>query len=115
MDTLTSAELSEEVIRTLVGSIGLVLAIPVTTLIAVLVVKATGISAAGAGASGPGAAGKAVGVADDGGHTLADDVEDTGALAAAALEERSRRTAVEPAVLPTEEAGTRRGRRADRG
>ncbi len=42
-ETLTSAELSEEVIRTLVGSIGLVLAIPVTTLIAVLVVKATGI------------------------------------------------------------------------
>ncbi|MET3809696.1 YibE/F family protein [Arthrobacter sp. UYEF3] len=41
-DALTSAELSEEVIRTLVGSIGLVLAIPVTTLIAVLVVKATG-------------------------------------------------------------------------
>ncbi|MET1021265.1 MAG: YibE/F family protein [Arthrobacter sp.] len=45
-DALTSAELSEEVIRTLVGSIGLVLAIPVTTLIAVLVVKATGIRAA---------------------------------------------------------------------
>ena len=44
-DALTSAELSEEVIRTLVGSIGLVLAIPVTTLIAVLVVKATGIKA----------------------------------------------------------------------
>ncbi|MEQ4519033.1 YibE/F family protein [Pseudarthrobacter sp. B907] len=42
-DALTSAELSEEVIRTLVGSIGLVLAIPVTTLIAVLVVKATGL------------------------------------------------------------------------
>ena len=46
-DALTSAELSEEVIRTLVGSIGLVLAIPVTTLIAVLVVKATGIRTAG--------------------------------------------------------------------
>jgi uncharacterized membrane protein len=45
-DALTSAELSEEVIRTLVGSIGLVLAIPVTTLIAVLVVKATGITGA---------------------------------------------------------------------
>ena len=41
-EALTSAELSEEVIRTLVGSIGLVLAIPVTTLIGVLVVKATG-------------------------------------------------------------------------
>ena len=47
-DALTSAELSEEVIRTLVGSVGLVLAIPVTTLIAVLVVKATGIKAAAA-------------------------------------------------------------------
>ena len=46
-EALTSAELSEEVIRTLVGSIGLVLAIPVTTLIAVLVVKATGIRPAG--------------------------------------------------------------------
>ncbi|HKU29531.1 MAG TPA: YibE/F family protein [Arthrobacter sp.] len=42
VEALTSAELSEEVVRTLVGSIGLVLAIPVTTLIAVLVVKATG-------------------------------------------------------------------------
>ncbi|WP_246527373.1 YibE/F family protein [Pseudarthrobacter albicanus] len=49
-DALTSAELSEEVIRTLVGSIGLVLAIPVTTLIAVLVVKATGIKAGTVGA-----------------------------------------------------------------
>ncbi|WP_427004173.1 YibE/F family protein [Pseudarthrobacter sp. H2] len=50
-DALTSAELSEEVIRTLVGSIGLVLAIPVTTLIAVLVVKATGIKAGTVGRS----------------------------------------------------------------
>ncbi|MFJ6375386.1 YibE/F family protein [Pseudarthrobacter oxydans] len=41
-EALTSAEMSEEVVRTLVGSIGLVLAIPVTTAIAVLVVKATG-------------------------------------------------------------------------
>lgn len=40
--TLTNGELAEEVVRTLVGSIGLVLAIPVTTLIAVLVVKAVG-------------------------------------------------------------------------
>jgi len=57
-DALTSAELSEEVVRTLVGSIGLVLAIPVTTLIAVLVVKATGLRGAGpaapvAGSPGP--------------------------------------------------------------
>ena len=50
-DALTSAELSEEVIRTLVGSVGLVLAVPVTTLIAVLVVKATGIR--GGAAAGP--------------------------------------------------------------
>ncbi len=52
-DALTSAELSEEVIRTLVGSVGLVLAVPVTTLIAVLVVKATGIRGGG---KAPGAA-----------------------------------------------------------
>ncbi|WP_457972051.1 YibE/F family protein [Arthrobacter sp. D1-17] len=65
-EALTSAELSEEVIRTLVGSIGLVLAIPVTTLIAVLVVKATGIRTGRPAAVTP------------------DDVDDTGALAAAA-------------------------------
>ncbi|MCP1413217.1 putative membrane protein [Paenarthrobacter sp. A20] len=73
-EALTSAELSEEVIRTLVGSIGLVLAIPVTTLIAVLVVKATGMKRP-APADGP-----SVGP---------DDVEDTGALAAAAAVARS--------------------------
>ncbi|MDQ0757036.1 YibE/F family protein [Arthrobacter sp. B3I4] len=55
-DALTSAELSEEVIRTLVGSIGLVLAIPVTTLIAVLVVKATGLKGAAAADGGGGPA-----------------------------------------------------------
>ncbi|RZU61965.1 YibE/F family protein [Zhihengliuella halotolerans] len=42
LDTFTSGELVEEVVRTLVGSIGLVLAIPVTTAIAVAVVKAVG-------------------------------------------------------------------------
>jgi uncharacterized membrane protein len=68
-EALTSAELSEEVIRTLVGSIGLVLAIPVTTLIAVLVVKATGMKRLAA-------AGTAV---------SPDDLDDTGALAAAAV------------------------------
>lgn len=68
-EALTSAELSEEVIRTLVGSIGLVLAIPVTTLIAVLVVKATGMKRLAA-AGGP--------------SVSADDLDDTGALAAAA-------------------------------
>ncbi|MEE1620046.1 YibE/F family protein [Zafaria sp. Z1313] len=57
LDTFTSGELAEEVIRTLVGSIGLVLAIPVTTGIAVLVVKAVG---PGRG-RGPGAAGAAGG------------------------------------------------------
>ncbi len=62
-DALTSAELSEEVIRTLVGSIGLVLAIPVTTLIAVLVVKATGRTGT-AGTADGGAAGAVV--VDDG-------------------------------------------------
>ncbi|WP_227423682.1 YibE/F family protein [Pengzhenrongella sicca] len=37
IDTLTSGEIAEEVVRTLVGSIGLVLAIPITTAVAVLV------------------------------------------------------------------------------
>ncbi len=116
-ETLTSAELSEEVIRTLVGSIGLVLAIPVTTLIAVLVVKATGVRPVEAAVGtaepavpGPGAA--------DGGRQLADDIEDTGSLAAAALEGRSRRGGDTPdsAGSTGGMAQTRRGRRAaDRG
>lgn len=122
-DTLTSAELSEEVIRTLVGSIGLVLAIPVTTLIAVLVVKATGIRTAGLPPGTPGnhGAGTDRGVSPD-------DVEDTGALAAAAAVKAEMRTAARRAAetrtaetrtaetrnaaAPTPE--TRRGRRADR-
>ena len=41
LDALTTGELAEEIIRILAGSIGLVLAIPVTTLLAVLVVKAS--------------------------------------------------------------------------
>ena len=104
-DALTSAELSEEVIRTLVGSIGLVLAIPVTTLIAVLVVKATGIRTAGQTPGGaPGDQGAAT-------HPVnPDDVDDTGALAAAAASSRPRQ-----APEGYEAAGTRRGRRADRG
>ncbi len=40
IDTLTSGAIAEEVVRTLVGSIGLVLAIPITTAVAVLVVGA---------------------------------------------------------------------------
>lgn len=110
-DTLTSAELSEEVIRTLVGSVGLVLAIPVTTLIAVLVVKATGIRTAAAPAGSEGSV-----------RVNPDDVGDTGALAAAAASTRSRRAAGADAVPGAAEhdadAGppeTRRGRRADRG
>jgi uncharacterized membrane protein len=102
-DTLTSAELSEEVIRTLVGSIGLVLAIPVTTLIAVLVVKATGARAVEPAGSG--------GLQTESGHGEAaaaerparpphpavnpDDVSDTGTLAAAALQTRRGRRAAE--------------------
>ena len=38
LDTLTSGEIAEEVVRTLVGSIGLVLAIPVTTAVAAALV-----------------------------------------------------------------------------
>jgi uncharacterized membrane protein len=41
LDALTTGQLAEEVIRTLAGSIGLVLAVPVTTAVAVLVVKAS--------------------------------------------------------------------------
>ncbi len=102
-DTLTSAELSEEVIRTLVGSIGLVLAIPVTTLIAVLVVKATGAGAVEPARSG----GRQTGT--DHGEAAAaegparqpqpavnpDEVSDTGTLAAAALQTRRGRRAAE--------------------
>jgi uncharacterized membrane protein len=95
-EALTSAELSEEVIRTLVGSIGLVLAIPVTTLIAVLVVKATGVRSAG------------VPDQQSRGRTAvtADDVDDTGALAAAAAVAGRENT---DADTPP---ATRRGRRA---
>ncbi len=52
-EALTSAEMSEEVVRTLVGSVGLVLAIPVTTILAVLVVKATGTKGSGQPAASP--------------------------------------------------------------
>jgi hypothetical protein len=110
-ETLTSAELSEEVIRTLVGSIGLVLAIPVTTLIAVLVVKATGINAGAAAAeapapaSGGGSQPRGASARDAGtGHSL-DDVADTGALAAAALEGRARRVAAQPGAAAGAGAG----------
>ena len=41
MDSLTGPDLVEEVVRTLVGSIGLVLAVPITTAIAVIVVKSS--------------------------------------------------------------------------
>ena len=41
LDALTSGELVEEVVRTFAGSIGLVLSVPLTTAVAVLVVKAT--------------------------------------------------------------------------
>ncbi|TLM85343.1 YibE/F family protein [Pseudarthrobacter sp. NamE5] len=112
-DTLTSAELSEEVIRTLVGSIGLVLAIPVTTLIAVLVVKATGSPAVAPGRAADSATtgnrpeGSGVEVPDAG----VPGVDDAGSLAATALARRSRPAGGEP----DEELPTRRGRRADRG
>jgi uncharacterized membrane protein len=103
-DTLTSAELSEEVIRTLVGSIGLVLAIPVTTLIAVLVVKATGSQAAeveGSGAreaddgGGPPSRGRVAAASRPQPAVNPDEVSDTGTLAAAALQTRRGRRAAE--------------------
>jgi uncharacterized membrane protein len=43
--TLTGEDIAEEIVRTLVGSIGLVLAVPLTTLIAVLVAKAQDLDA----------------------------------------------------------------------
>jgi uncharacterized membrane protein len=117
-DTLTSAELSEEVIRTLVGSIGLVLAIPVTTLIAVLVVKATGIRSGGFPAgvtAGPAGTHGTHGTDGTAIHVVSpDDVEDTGALAAAAAVAAETRAAGTRAAEPLAPE-TRRGRRADRG
>lgn len=116
-DTLTSAELSEEVIRTLVGSIGLVLAIPVTTLIAVLVVKATGIKGAGTAGGQDDRHRTGVGASS----INPDDVVDTGALAAAAASSRSRRATTGTSTdagtrsADVEAPETRRGRRADRG
>ncbi len=41
LDTLTAAEIAEEVVRTLVSSVGLVLAIPLTTAIGAAVVRST--------------------------------------------------------------------------
>lgn len=46
LDTIMSAEMVEEVVRILVGSIGLVLAIPITTGIAVAVANAVAEPAA---------------------------------------------------------------------
>jgi uncharacterized membrane protein len=40
LDSLSSGEIAEEVVRTLVGSIGLVLAIPLTTAVAAVLVPA---------------------------------------------------------------------------
>lgn len=48
-ETLTSGEIAEEVVRTLVGSIGLVLAIPVTTAIAAVAVGGQGALGSPAG------------------------------------------------------------------
>ncbi len=45
VDTLTAAEIAEEVVRTLVSSVGLVLAIPVTTAIGAAVVRSTVLGA----------------------------------------------------------------------
>ncbi|CPU67364.1 YibE/F-like protein [Mycobacteroides abscessus] len=45
--SLTSGEIAEEVVRTLVGSIGLVLAIPITTGIAALTVPGAALGAVG--------------------------------------------------------------------
>ncbi|MDT0267061.1 YibE/F family protein [Streptomyces sp. DSM 44915] len=58
VETVAFSELvAEEIVRTLVGSIGLVASVPVTTLLAALVVSADRRSSGGAGAGGDGAAG----------------------------------------------------------
>jgi uncharacterized membrane protein len=55
--TLTSGEFAEELVRTMVGSIGLVLAIPLTTAIAAALTPApVGAAAAGEGEPDPDAA-----------------------------------------------------------
>ncbi|WP_125777009.1 YibE/F family protein [Antribacter gilvus] len=54
VSALSSGEIAEEVVRTLVGSIGLVLAIPITTAIAALAVPGP-VAGAYAGEPGPGA------------------------------------------------------------
>ena len=118
-DALTSAELSEEVIRTLVGSVGLVLAVPVTTLIAVLVVKATGIKggavkggAVKGSAEAPGAA--SAQVAADGGASAVGAPDWVGSDAGRSAGIEPDRVA--PDGVAPDEAGsgpaTRRGRRA---
>ncbi|WP_422108785.1 YibE/F family protein [Arthrobacter bussei] len=125
LDTLTSGELAEEVVRTLVGSIGLVLAIPLTTLIAVLVVKAVGPRAArghGGGRNGGGLdgdpSGRTPGRTPDG--SLKDDTVDgisDDARLGGALDDGTRHGGtsddgtrhhggVTPAVLATDGAGT---------
>lgn len=64
VQSLTSADIAEEVVRTLVGSIGLVLAVPLTTLIGAAVIGSQAIADGdggdghGAAPSGPGSAPK---------------------------------------------------------
>jgi uncharacterized membrane protein len=103
-DALTSAELSEEVIRTLVGSVGLVLAIPVTTLIAVLVVKATGMKTLG---TAPAPLVSSGGVTPDGGAPVAVTAADAGQRLAA-----DDAAAVDPSGAFEPAPAGRRGRRA---
>ena len=118
-DALTSAELSEEVIRTLVGSVGLVLAVPVTTLVAVLVVKATGVKATGVKVAGIEGRAPAPGAALAG-ATARDGRSDEGAAAPAGASADGRSadgTSAEGTSWtgPDDagaEAATRRGRRA---
>ncbi|EMY33257.1 hypothetical protein D477_015863 [Arthrobacter crystallopoietes BAB-32] len=118
MDTMTSGVLAEEIVRTLVGSIGLVLAIPATTLIAVLVVKATGIRRPEEVTVGvPGGEALAVAGADpsraahfvdsehDGGARLAGDGNDGGARVPVPD------TGSVPQPEPAEQPLTRRARR----
>ncbi|NUU33395.1 YibE/F family protein [Arthrobacter sp. C9C5] len=93
LDALTSGQLAEEVVRTLAASIGLVLAVPVTTLLAVLVVKATARTRGDEHISPPQEPHPPAGTA----AAPHDDIDDNAALEAVYESRRERRQATQGA------------------
>ena len=93
LDALTSGQLAEEVVRTLAASIGLVLAVPVTTLLAVLVVKATARTRGNDRTSPPQEPHPPAGTA----AVPRDDIDDNAALEAVYESRRERRQATQGA------------------